>query len=149
MKNPVKLFVAFACVVAILLAQAPTTIQQTSTRLDAATYAATNVTSNTTTTVTVPATQYFYLTGVDIINCAGSSAVTAATVTTITTTGFAGGGPAWTVGSGVTAGLCTNQAIPFTSPLKSATPGTNVTFVIPTFATNQTIRFNAYGYFGQ
>lgn len=127
----------------------PSSVQQTTQRQDAATYVATSATSAATITVVVPANQYFYLTGVDIQNCAGASAVTAAAPTTITTTGFANGGPSYTVGSGVTAGLCTNQTVSLGTPLKSSSPGTNATFVIPTFATNQTIRLNVYGYFGQ
>lgn len=89
--------------------------------------------------------QSVYITGIDISNCQGASAVTAATPTYITTTGV-NGSPQYQVGSGsATAGLCSpTQTIAFTAPLKSASPGTNVTFVMPTFATNQTISVNVY-----
>lgn len=125
-----------------------TSVQQTATRNDAATVAGTSATSAATITIAANGSQYFYLTGIDIMNCAGSSAVTAAAPTTITTTNLAGS-PAWTVGSGVTAGLCTNQTVNFGTPLKSAVPGTATTFVLPTFATNQTIRANVYGFYAQ
>ena len=152
MKNNNKLVFLFAllCLVASLtFAQGPTNVQQSAQRLDAATTVGTSATSAATITITVPANQYFYLTGIDITNCAGASAVTAAAVTTITTTNFAGTTPAWTIGSGTTAGACQPTISPtFSVPLKSATPGTNVTVVLPTFATNQTVRVNVYGYFG-
>lgn len=123
-------------------------VQQSATRADAATAAGTSATSAATITISAVGNQYFYLTGIDIQNCAGASAVTAATPTTLTTTNFAGS-PAWTVGSGVGAGLCTSQNVQMGMPLKSAVPGTATTFVLPTFATNQTVRVNVYGYYAQ
>jgi len=91
-------------------------------------------------------TQSIYITGIDISNCQGS-AVTAAAPTYITTTGI-NGAPQYQVGSGpATAGTCTpTSVIQFAAPLKSATPGTNVTFVLPTFITNQTVSVNVYYY---
>jgi len=90
------------------------------------------------------ATQSIYITGMDITNCQGS-AVTAAAPTFITTTGV-NGSPQYMVGSGpATAGTCTPTSyIAFTAPLKSSSPGTNVTFVLPTFITNQTVSVNVY-----
>lgn len=89
-------------------------------------------------------TQSIYITGLDITNCAGASAVTAAAVAFITTTGL-NGSPQYMFGSGTTAGTCWTSPTPsFTAPLKSATPGTNVTFVLPAFATNQTLSVNVY-----
>lgn len=149
--TPMKRFnltIILGLMVAALAFGQSTPTQQAAQRLDAATLAATNVTSATTSTITVPAGYYFYMTGIDIQNCAGGTAVTAAAPTTITTTNFSGS-PAWTVGSGVTAGLCTSQSVQMGAPLKSAAAGTNVTFVMPTFATNQTIRLNVYGYLAQ
>lgn len=89
-------------------------------------------------------TQSVYITGLDISNCQGT-AVTAAAPTYITTTGL-NGSPQYQVGSGpATAGTCTpTSVINFTAPLKSATPGTNVTFVLPSFITNQVISVNVY-----
>lgn len=120
---------------------------QIGSRQDAATAVVHNKTSATTTTITPPAGQYVYLTGADIVNCAGASAVTAAAPTNITTTGFSGS-LTFMIGSGVTAGQCTPSSVPaFNTPLKSAAPGTAVTFVLPTFATNQTIAMNVYYFF--
>ena len=135
------LFLTLALAVAApLVAQTP--IQQSPTRLDAANRVDTNVTSNTTTTLTPAAGEIVYVYEIDISNCAGSTAVGAAATTNITTTGLTGS-PIWTLGSGVAAGSC-DQTISLNYPtgMKSTTPGANVTFVIPTFATNQTIRFN-------
>lgn len=124
------------------LAQPATIVQQAATRADTATQVSTNVASATTTTLTPNSGESVYVSEVDISNCAGASAVTAAAVTTITTTNLVGS-PAWTLGSGVTAGLCTQiLSISYPLSLKSQTPGTAVTFVLPTFATNQTIRLN-------
>ncbi len=86
-------------------------------------------------------TESIYIYEIDIQNCAGASAVTAANPTSVTTTNIAGG-LAFTVGSGVGAGLCTNQVITYPTGLKSQTPGLPVTVVSPTFVTNQTIRVN-------
>lgn len=115
-------------------------------RQDAANNVATSATSAATLTLTPAAGQSVYLTGIDIQNCAGASAVVAAGVTSVTSTNL--NGLAYTVGSGVTAGLCQPiQAASFgPGGLKAATPGTAVTIVLPTFATNQTVRVNAYWY---
>jgi hypothetical protein len=32
----------------------------------------------------------------------------------------------------------------FTAPIKNSTPGTNITFVLPAFITNQTVSVNVY-----
>jgi hypothetical protein len=153
MKPAFKILLLAAFVAAGAFAQSYTqalpTIQQASQRLDAATIAGTSAASGGTITITVPGNLYFYLTGIDITNCAGATAVSAAAVTTVTVTGLAGS-PIWTVGSGTTAGACQPTISPvFSAPMKSATPGTNVVFTLPTFATNQTIRVNVYGYLSQ
>ena len=125
-----------------------TRVQQDSQILQAATAVGTSVTSASTITITPPAGQFVYVQEVDVANCAGGTAVTAAAPTTITTTNLTGS-PAFTVGSGVTAGLC--QPFPtvvYPNGLKSSSPGTNVTFVLPTFATNQTVRVNVAYSFG-
>ena len=140
MKRLVLLLTLALAITGSVSAQTP--IQQSPTRLDAANRVDTNVTSNTTTTLTPNAGEIVYVYEIDISNCAGSSAVGAAATTNITTTGLTGS-PIWTLGSGVAAGSC-DQFISLNYPtgMKSTTPGANVTFVIPTFATNQTIRFN-------
>lgn len=124
-----------------------TLTQQSPTKLDTAGLVSTSATSASTITITPPSSNSVYVTNVEITNCAGGTAVTAAAPTTVTTTNL--GGAAWTVGSGVTAGLCQPSPIngPFPMALKSAQPGLAVTLVLPTFATNQTIRVTAYYYF--
>jgi hypothetical protein len=122
-------------------------VQQTSQRLDAATVVGTSKTSAATITIPAVSGQFFYLTGVDISNCA-TTTVTPAAPTDISTTNL--GGAVWTVGSGATAGLCQTQSVSNLGPagLKSALSGTAVTVVLPTFATNQVIRVSVYGYYG-
>lgn len=122
-------------------AQPATPVQQTATHVDSATQVTTSATSAATLTLTPNSGESVYIHTIDISNCAGTSAAAAA-VTTITTTNITGS-PAWTMGSGATAGLCTQAfSIQYPFGVKSATPGTAVTFVLPTFATQQTIRLN-------
>lgn len=117
-------------------------------RSDAATNAAHSHTTGATITLSAGAaggpTQSIYITGIDISNCQGT-AVTPAAPTYITTTGL-NGSPQYQVGSGpATAGACTpTSTIQFTAPLKSQTPGSNVTFVMPAFITNQVVSVNVY-----
>ena len=90
--------------------------------------------------------QSIYITGLDISNCESTTGVTAAVPTYITTTGISGS-PQYQLGSGpaTAPGLCTPvSVINFTAPLKSSTPGTNVTFVLPAFAANQVVSLNVY-----
>lgn len=136
----------FLCLAAPAV-HAQTITQQINSHADAAQFVSTSATTATTITITPPAGQSVYVTGVEITNCAGASAVSAAAVTSITTTNL--GGASWTLGSGVSAGLCqpSPSAGTFGLPLKSAAPGTAVTIVLPSFATNQTVRVSAYYYF--
>lgn len=118
--------------------------------------AATNVQHSHTTGATITLTsglvgspsQSIYVTGLDISNCQGT-AVTAAAPTYMTTTGI-NGSPQYQIGSGpATAGTCSpTSVITFSAPLKSQTPGTNITFVLPSFITNQVISVNVYYRFG-
>ncbi len=114
---------------------------QVSLRNDAGNSYSTNAASASTTTLTPVSGQYAYIYSIHIDNCAGATAVTAAGVTTITTTNLPGS-PIWTLGSGTTAGACAQSfSETYPSGLKALATGA-VTFVLPTFATNQTIRLN-------
>lgn len=119
-----------------------TPITLTGARGDPAVNISTTASSATTLTLTPAVGEHVYVYSIHISNCAGDTAVTAAAVTTVTSTAIGGGTtPAWTMGSGVAAGNCT-QVFSNTYPtgLKGNVAGTAVTFVTPTFATNQTIR---------
>jgi hypothetical protein len=122
--------------------QAP--VQQAAQRLDAATVVGTSKTSAATITITPTAGLSFYMTGVDIENCGNATGATAAAPTDITSTNM--NGAVWTIGSGAGAGLCQPFTAMYATPLKAAAPGV-ATFVLPTFATNQIVRFSVYGYF--
>ena len=136
---------ALAFAPAVALAQqnaAATPVTLTGARGDNSDRIATTASSATTLTLTPAVGEYVYVYYIHISNCAGATAVTAAAVTTVTSTAIGNGTtPAWTMGSGVTAGLC-HQVIDtvFPTGLKGNTAGTAVTFVTPTFETNQTIR---------
>lgn len=118
-------------------------------RADAATSVGHSHTTGATITISAGTvgspTQRVYITAIDVSNCQGAAAVTAAAPTYITTTGI-NGAPQYQVGSGpATAGICTPTSVmAFTAPIQSATPGTNVTFVLPAFVTNQTVSVNVY-----
>lgn len=110
--------------------------------LDAATKTATSATSAGVLTLVPNKGESIYVMAVSIQNCAGASAVTAAAPTTITTTNL-DGGLAFTVGSGVAAGLCQPvEMVVFPTGLKAQSPDLPVTFTLPAFVTNQTIRLN-------
>ncbi len=119
----------------------PIPVQQSASRLDQATYVGTSKTSAATITLTVDAGKLVVLDAIDISNCAGASAVTAAAPTDITTTGL--NGVTWTIGSGVTAGLC-QPFTPFIPATGLRGTANTATVVLPTFATNQTVRVNVY-----
>ena len=121
------------------------------TRQDAATSAGYSRTTGATITLTPTSGQFVYITGIDISNCAGAAAVVPAAPTYITTTNLTGA-PQYQAGTGLAttgAGTCQPPiAVSFSSPLKATVITTSVTFVLPTFATNQTISVNVYWYSG-
>lgn len=138
--------------VTVTQGQAPsvaTPVQQVAQRLDAATNCQTSGATGGTLTFTPPGASYFYLTEIDFQNVASGTAVTAAAPTTVTTSNLTGA-PTWTMASGTTAGTNTQSfSAAWPTGLKSTTPGTAVVITLPAFATNQVIRANACGYYGQ
>jgi hypothetical protein len=131
---------------AALAQTSPVATQQSATHQDAVGLVATSATSAATLTLgPVGPNQSVYVTNIEITNCAGASAVTAAAPTTITTTNL--GGASWTVGSGTTAGACQPSPAQLGGAfIKSAPQGASATVVLPTFATNQTVRVSVYYY---
>lgn len=127
---------------AILLYALPASAQ-----LKPGTAAAHSHSTGATITITPPAgNDFIYITGIDISNCAGA-AVTPAAPTYITTTNITGS-PQYQVGSGAGTGLCQPASYDFSTPLRAAVLGTAVTFVLPSFVTNQVISVNVYYYTG-
>lgn len=125
-----------------LHAQTATPVQQASARLDAAAQVATSATGSATLTLTPNGGESVYVYEIDVQNCAGGTAVTAAAQTSITTTNLTGA-PSWQLGSGTTAGACAQVfSVAYPTGLKAQAAGTAVTFVLPAFATNQTVRLN-------
>jgi hypothetical protein len=121
-----------------------TLVQQSATNLMAATQASTSNTTASTITLTPLASQFVYIDAIEFDNCAGAGAVTAAAATSVTSTNLVGS-PIWQMGSGTAAGSCVqSRFLEFPNAMKASAPGTNVTFVLPTFAANQTIRFSIY-----
>lgn len=138
-----KLLPSLACLAALsatLYAQA-TLVQQQPAHLDAAAQVATSATGSATLTLTPNGGEIVYIYEIDIQNCAGT-AVTAAAQTSISTTNISGL-PSFQLGSGTTTGACAQiWSIAYPTGLKAQAPGTAVTFVMPAFATNQTVRLN-------
>jgi hypothetical protein len=123
----------------------PVPVQQAPTRLDSASKVGHSHTASATITLPGIGGWYIYITGIDIIDCAGATTVTGVAPTFITTTGLVGA-PQYMLGSGsAAAGQCTpTYSGNLSTPLRSATTGTDVTFVLPAFATNQTVSVNVY-----
>lgn len=147
-----SIIIAALLVIAVSVPQAQsqggTQIFTVPSRQDVTTNFSTSATSAATITVSPPGNQYVYITALEVMNCAGTT-VTAAAPLSLTTTGLGGGTtPVWTIGTAGTAGMC-NPAVTssYYIPIKSNAPGTNVTFVLPTFTTNQVIRVNVWYYF--
>jgi hypothetical protein len=127
----------------------PTPIQQSPARLDSAAQIATTATSAATLTLTPNGGESVYVYELDVQNCSNATGGTVGAVLSMTTTNISGS-PAWTLGTGSTTagalggpGLCQQDiSIKYPTGLRAQTPGTPVTFVLPTFAANQTIRVN-------
>lgn len=120
-------------------------VQQTASHADAATiYSGVegSATAASTLTMTPNGGEYVYIYEVDITNVVGATAVSATTTSTITTTNISGS-PLWVMVSGVTAGT-TSQVVTavFDTGLKSQTPGTAVTLVLPQLKINQGLHAN-------
>lgn len=129
--------------------QVASTVQQSSARLDSAAQYASSASTGATLTLTPNGGETIYIYTVEIDNCSNATGGTVGAVLSLTTTNITGS-PAWTLGTGSTTagalggpGLCQpSLKIAYPTGLKAQSPGTAVTFVLPTFAANQTIRLN-------
>lgn len=146
-----RLTLAFALLLTVtLLGQQATPVQQSAARIDGPTQFTTSASTGATLTLTPNAGESVYIYTIDIDACSNATGGTAGAVTTFATaaSGNIAGLPAWTIGSGSTTagaiggpGLCQIPLkIVYPTGLRSQTPGTAVTFTMPTFATNQTDR---------
>ena len=119
-------------------------VQQSSTMLNAAnqvasTAAAVNATQAAgTVTITPPAGQFVYVTGLYVAACADGTVSVSSVQQNFTTTGFSGTLSietsyisAATITSNPGAIQCDRVTLPFSVPLKSATAGTAITVVPP------------------
>jgi hypothetical protein len=148
-----KIFLSTCALLALsgaAFAQVP--IQQNGTMLNAATQVcaitssgtALAVNTTTTATCTAPAGQYVYLTGVTFEVCTNGTG-TAQNQVTFTSTNISNT-PSFEYSIAATASICQRWSEVFSVPLKSAAPGTNVTFVSPAAATNNSYNIRAYYY---
>jgi hypothetical protein len=149
----VRGFLAFFSLIFLLLVsssfgQQGASIQVSGSRNDAATAVGHSHSSAATITLTPTTGQYIYVTGLDISNCETGTTVAVAAPTYVTTTNITGA-PQYQVGSGpgTSPGVCSPvSVIGFTTPLRSTAVTTAVTFVLPTFITNQIVSVNVYYY---
>lgn len=145
-RNLLLAFLVSLLAVGAMYGQAVTTAtptQQTATHADASTIVGNSSTSAATITLTPLAGQCIYVTSIEIDNTEDATGVAAAAQTNLTTTNL--GGLAWKIPSGTaSAGLMNPPLFLNYSPgaIKAATCGTAVTFVLPTFATHQTLNVN-------
>lgn len=136
------------------LAHAQVAVQQNATRLDnsgiigLANTTSLTVNAQETITLTPPAGQFVYITGVYLWTCqnATGSAVTP-TVWTSTNTPSTFFLP---IAMASSASSCQQSvAVSFSTPVKSVTPGTAVTFVSPAAVTNASFSGFVTGYYAQ
>lgn len=142
-------------------AQVAQQVTQSTQHLDAATFmqapaggatacSTVNTTvANNTVTITPSAGQYVYITGIYIDIVSDTTGTTG--VATMSTTNLTGG-PIWSLATLATAagGQASYRQIAehFTTPLKSRTPGTAVTFVPSAQIANEIVCTRVAGYFG-
>jgi hypothetical protein len=160
-KNILVLLLGICVICGSALAQAPTAVNQSPTRSDAATFLQTMVggatacatvnstAANGTVTITPPAGQYVYITGVYIDITSDTTGLTG--VATMGTTNITGS-PTWSLATltAAAAGQATMRQIAdvFPTGLRSTVPGTAVTFV-PSAQSNHVIFCTRVaGYYG-
>lgn len=144
---------ALAFSASLAVAQNGTAVQQSASRLDAATGVAVSTNYNTANTqavatVTVPAGLYAYITRIELEACQNGTA-TAAVNVNFTSTGLGTGAtasPQWGFSLAATADACLYRDVNMVAPLKSLTPGVNVTVTSPTALTNLAFGTKVYFY---
>lgn len=131
----------------VVCAQQFTPVQQVPAHLDAAAQVSTLATSATALTLTPNGSENVVVYEVDVQNCTNATGVAPAAQTNITTTNLSGS-PIWQMGSGSnnatlwSLGNCAQTfSVNYPTGLKGNAPGP-VTFTLPTFAAQQTIRLN-------
>jgi hypothetical protein len=148
-----RLLIALVFLPALLgsaFAQAP--VQQQGTMLNAATQvcaitsSGTALAVNTTTTCTLAAVagQYHYIVGITFEVCTNGTG-SAQNQVTFTSTNISST-PSFEYSIAATASICQRWSESFSTPLKSAVPGTATTFVSPAAATNNSYNIRAYYY---
>lgn len=128
-------------------------VQQSPIRFDAATAVSVSTNYNTVNTqavatITVPSGQYAYITRIELEAIQDATA-TAAVNSAFTTTGLGTGAtasPQWGFSLAATADAAVFRDVNMVTPLKSAAPGTNVTFTSPVAALHLAFGIKVYYY---
>jgi hypothetical protein len=141
------------------VASAQVIVQPSATKLDAAilvssTAPAVNATVATgTVTITPPAGQYVYFTGIYVAACGDGTASTSSVQQAFTSTNLSGLTvqtsylSAATISTNPGSSQCDRVTLPFATPLKSAAPGTAVTLVPPAQAAHMSFPIITTYYF--
>lgn len=143
----------FALALSSSLAFGQAAVQQSSQRFDAATAVAVSTNYNTinqqgVATVTVPSGQFAYITRIEL-EAIQDATSTAAVNSAFTSTGLGTGAtasPQWGFSLAATADATLYRDINMVTPLKSATPGTNVTVTSPSAAAHLAFGIKVYYY---
>jgi hypothetical protein len=147
-----KIFTSLFWVLALTAsaaAQQGSLVQQSGTRLEAATqvaFAQAAAGSTSTATITVPAGQYAYITGVSMDTCADATGTTALANSSFTSTNIQST-PSWSISFAAAANTCgTRISEAYATPLKSLIPGTAVTVVSPATSAHNMFTIRVYFY---
>jgi hypothetical protein len=145
MKTMLRLLILL--VLSALPAGAQTLTQQTATRLDACNAVATAVgAAGTAQTATATALggNYIYICAIALEVCTNGTGSVQNNVV-FTSTNIIGS-PSWSYSIAATANICQRIFEEFPTPLRAAVPGSNVTVVSPTLATNNNYGIRIYYY---
>lgn len=127
----------------------PSAVQQTATMLNAATKVAVgqaSAGSQSTATMAPSGSNYVYITGIDLEDCATGSAPAAQNNVNFTSTNLTGA-PLWQISLAASANTCTPvKYMTFATPLKSTTPGVSTTIVGPAGLANTQQTITVYWY---
>jgi hypothetical protein len=149
-----KFFLSLVALLGLTGLASAQTVQQTSQRLDAATFAVVGTNYNTVNTqavatITPPVGQYVYITRIEL-EAIQDGTSTACVNCAFTSTGLGTGAtasPQWGFSLAATADATLYRDVNLNAPLRSAIAGQNVTITSPAAALHLAFGIKAYGYF--
>ena len=148
------ILVPLALLLALMGVASAQVVQQTAQRLDAAAFAVVSTNYNTVNTqgvatISPPAGQYVYITRIEL-EAVQDGTSTACVLCAFTSTGLGTGAtasPQWGFSIAATADAVLMRDVTFTTPLRSAIAGQNVTITSPAATLHLGFGIKVYGYF--